>query len=73
MQKLDRPQAAIRAFVQAVTLGPEVPSAWYGLALAYASVGDDVAAQRAGSRLAALDPALAEQLRDAVEQLRVAP
>jgi hypothetical protein len=73
MQKLDRPEAAIGAFTQAVTLGPEDPSAWYGLALAYATVGDAAASQRAGSRLADLDPALAVQLREAVGQLRIAP
>ncbi len=39
MQKLDRPDAAVGAYTKAVALGPDVPSAWYGLALAYAAPG----------------------------------
>ena len=73
MQKLDRPGAAIGAYTTAVALGPDVPAAWYGLALAYAAVGNAAASQRASSRLAALDQDLAAQLRDAVEQLGVSP
>jgi len=69
MQRLDRPAAAVSAFSEAVALGPDVPSAWYGLALAYAAVGDAAAAQRAGSRLAALDRDLALQLHDEVLRL----
>jgi serine protease Do len=71
MQKLDRPDAAIGAYTEAVALGPEVPSAWYGLALAYAAIGNVVASERAGSRLADLDRNLAAQLRDVVERLGV--
>ena len=46
MQKLDRPDAAIGAYTKAVDLGPDVASAWYGLALAYATVGNAAAATR---------------------------
>ncbi len=73
MQKLDRPAAAVRAYMSAVALGPDVPSAWYGLALAYAAVGDAAASERARSRLADLDGDLAARLHEAVEQLRVSP
>jgi serine protease Do len=73
MQKLDRPEAAIDAFTAAVALGPDVPSAWYGLALAYAAVGNAMASKRAESRLADLDRGLAAQLRAAVERLDVSP
>ena len=69
MQKLDRPAAAVGAYTEAVALGPDVPSAWYGLALAYAAVGNTAAAERAGSRLADLDRELALELRDAVKRM----
>ena len=62
MQKLNRPAAAVGAYTEAVALAPDVASAWYGLALAYAAVGNAVASQRAGSRLADLDRDLAIQL-----------
>jgi len=69
MQRLDRPAAAVGAFNRAIALGPDVPSAWYGLALAYAAVGDVEAAERAGLRLAALDRDLALHLHDEVLRL----
>ncbi len=64
MQKLDRPDAAVDAYTEAVALGPDVPSAWYGLALAYAAAGNAAASERAESRLADLDGDLAAQLHD---------
>ena len=70
MQRLERPAAAVGAYTEAVALGPDVPAAWYGLALAYAAVGDAAASERAGSRLAALDRGLAAQLHDELAQLR---
>jgi tetratricopeptide (TPR) repeat protein len=73
MQRLDRPEAAIGAYTEAVALGPDVPSAWYGLALAYATIGNAVASQRAGSRLADLDRDLAARLHDVIERLGVSP
>ena len=69
MQKLNRPAAAVGAYTEAVALAPDVPSAWYGLALAYAAVGNAVASQRAGSRLADLDRDLASQLHIEIERL----
>ena len=71
MQKLDRSEAAVGAYTQAVALGPDVPSAWYGLALAYAAVGNVAASKRAESRLADLDRDLAAQLHDALARLAV--
>ena len=71
MQKLGRPEAAVAAYTEAVELGPDVPGAWYGLALAYAVLGDAVGSGRAESRLADLDPALAAKLHDAVERLQL--
>jgi hypothetical protein len=73
MQKLDRPEAAVRAYTSAVALGPEVPSAWYGLALAYAIVGNAAASERAESTLFDLDRDLAAELHDAVRHLAVSP
>jgi serine protease Do len=73
LRKLDRPGAAIGAYTSAVALGPDVPASWYGLALAYAAVGNTVAARQAGSRLADLDRDLAAALRDEVEWLDASP
>jgi serine protease Do len=73
MQKLDRPAAAVGAYSEAVALGPDVPAAWYGLALAYATVGNIPASERAQSRLAALNRDLAARLHDELAQPRVAP
>ena len=73
MQKLDRPAAAVDAYTEAAALGPDVPNAWYGLALAYAALGNTVASKRAESRLADLDRDLVAQLHDAIERLGVVP
>ena len=73
MQKLNRPAAAVGAYTEAVALAPDVASAWYGLALAYAAVGNAVASQRAGSRLADLDHDLATQLHIEIERLGASP
>jgi hypothetical protein len=73
MQKLDRPAAAVDAYTEAAALGPDVPNAWYGLALAYAAVGNTAASKRAESRLADLDRDLVAQLHDAIERLGASP
>jgi hypothetical protein len=41
LQKLNRPGAAVVAFCAALRLAPDDPVAWYGLAFAYAALGDD--------------------------------
>jgi serine protease Do len=73
LQRLDVPQAAVGAYAQAVALAPDVPSAWYGLALAYASVGNIADSLRAQSRLADLDSELEALLREAVARLADSP
>jgi serine protease Do len=73
LRKLDRPGAAIGAYRAAVALGPEVPAAWYGLALAYAAVGNSAASMNAGARLADLDRDLAAALREEVDRMGASP
>jgi hypothetical protein len=69
MQNLGRPEAAVAAYSEAVELGPDVPTAWYGLALAYAVLGNAAGSGRAEARLVDLDPVLAAKLHEAVERL----
>jgi hypothetical protein len=69
MQNLGRPDAAVAAYTEAVELGPDVPTAWYGLAFAYALLGNAAESGSAESRLADLDPALAAKLHEAVQRL----
>ena len=73
MQKLHRPEAAVGAYTRAVALGPDDPSAWYGLALAYAIAGNAAASERAESTLFDLDRDLAAELHDAVKRLGFPP
>jgi len=63
LQMQNRPQAAVAAFVAALGLRPDDPAAWYGLAVAYASMGDEVAARDAEAKLGALDANLAAALK----------
>jgi asparagine synthetase B (glutamine-hydrolysing) len=51
-ERVPGPAAAAGAYTAALALGPDVPSGWYGLALAYAALGNVAASERAGSRLA---------------------
>jgi serine protease Do len=69
LQQLNRQQAAAGAFNAALRLAPHDSSAWYGLALAYAAVGNITASRRAESRLAELDGDLAARLHDEVTRL----
>jgi len=70
LQKLNCPQAAIVAFNDALRLSPDDPAIWYGVALVYASAGDDVALHRAEARLEALDAKLAAELVAQLERLQ---
>lgn len=63
LQKLNRPDAAVAAFNAALRLTPDEPSAWYGLAFAYAALGDDAASRGAQAKLEVLDESLAENLK----------
>jgi serine protease Do len=69
LQQLDRQEAAVGAFTEALRLAPDDSSAWYGLALAYAAVGNVTASRRAEARLAELDGDLAARLHDEVAHL----
>ena len=69
LQQLDRQQAAVGAFTEALRLAPNDSSSWYGLALAYAAIGDLAASRNAESRLAELDGGLAARLHDEVARL----
>ena len=63
LQKLNRPGAAVVAFSAALRLTPDEPSAWYGLAFAYAVLGEEAASQGAQAKLEVLDGGLAEDLK----------
>jgi len=69
LQQLDRQEAAVGAFTAALRLAPDDSSAWYGLALAYAAVGNVAASRHAEARLAELDGELAARLHDEVARL----
>lgn len=62
LQRLYRPQAAVIAFNDALRLHPDDAAAWYGLALAYASTGDEPQLRLAEAKLAGLDKLLADEL-----------
>jgi hypothetical protein len=72
LQKLNRPGAAVIAFDDALRLTPNDPIAWYGLAFAYASLGDEAALRSAQARLGALDEALAADLKVQLSRLQSA-
>ena len=67
LRKMDRNQSAVVSYTEALQIAPNDTRAWYGLALAYAGLGDVAASKRAESTLASFDPALATRLRGEVE------
>jgi len=69
-RKTDRNESAVGSYVEALHIAPNDAQAWYGLALAYASLGDVVASERVESTLAGFDPALATRLHGEIERLR---
>jgi serine protease Do len=69
LQRLNRPRAAVVAFNDALRLTPDNPQAWYGLAFAYASLGDEVALRRAQAKLDALSENLAAALKAGIARL----
>jgi len=68
-QALDRGEAAVQAFEDALRLEPDDPRSWYGLALAYASIGNAVASEEARSVTANLDSELGTSLRDELAEM----
>lgn len=62
LQRLNRPGEAVVAFNAALRLSPGDPAAWYGLAYAYAALGDKAASREAQVKLEALDHGLAADL-----------
>ena len=69
LQRLNRPRAAVVAFNDAIRLTPDDPEAWYGLAFAYASLGDEVALRGAEAKLDALSEHLAAVLKAKIARL----
>lgn len=63
LQKLNRPDAAVVAFNAALRLTPDDPDAWYGLAFAYAALGDETASRGAQAKLEVLNESMATDLK----------
>ncbi|HSC98384.1 MAG TPA: tetratricopeptide repeat protein, partial [Casimicrobiaceae bacterium] len=72
LRALDRGKSAVQAFNEALRLEPDNPLSWYGLALAYASIGDNAASEEAQSIITTLDGDLATSLRDEIARLHAA-
>ncbi|HTS22327.1 MAG TPA: serine protease [Casimicrobiaceae bacterium] len=70
LQRLNQPQAAVAAYTAALRLAPEDALAWYGLALAYAALGDEAASLKAEATLASISEPLAVDLRDRLARPR---
>jgi serine protease Do len=70
LQMLNRPQAAVAAFDAALQLRRDDPLAWYGLAVAYAALGDQAASRVAEAKLDALDESRAAALKAQLAPLR---
>ena len=68
-QALDRGESAVDAFSEALRLEPDNPLCWYGLAVAYASIGNAAASEQAQSVTAKLDSELGSSLRDELAHL----
>ena len=69
-QETHRDESAVEAFSEALRLDPGDATSWYGLGLAYATLGDAVSSREAQAKLSGMDGALAAALRSAIEQLR---
>ena len=68
-RKMDRNASAVVSYSEAMHIAPDDARAWYGLALAYAGLGDAAALKRTESMLAGFDPALATRLHGELEGL----
>jgi hypothetical protein len=69
-QALDLGESAVFAFSEALRLEPNNPLSWYGLALAYASIGNTAASQEAELVTTNLDAELGSSLRDELAHLQ---
>jgi hypothetical protein len=63
LQRLNRPGEAVVAYNAALRLSPDDPVTWYGLASAYAALGDKTASRAAEVKLEVLNPKLAADLK----------
>jgi serine protease Do len=70
LQMLNHPQAAVAAFIAALRLRPDDPIAWYGLALCYATLGDEVALRGAEAKLDVLSESRAAALKARLATMR---
>jgi Flp pilus assembly protein TadD len=61
--KTESAAAAVVAFNAALRLTPDEPSAWYGLAFAYAALGDEAASRSVQAKLEVLDGGLAANVK----------
>ncbi|HEY4139113.1 MAG TPA: trypsin-like peptidase domain-containing protein [Casimicrobiaceae bacterium] len=68
-RKMDRNEFAVFSYIEALHIAPDDARAWYGLALAYAGLGDVAALKRTESMLVGFDPALATRLHAELEWL----
>ena len=68
-QETHRDESAVHAFSEALRLDPGDAASWYGLGLAYATLGDVASSRDAEARLSGMDGTLAAELRSAIEQL----
>lgn len=69
LQRLDRQDAAVGAFTDALRLAPDDPASWYGLASAYAAIGNVAESRRAESKLLELDGDLAARLHQEMQRV----
>jgi hypothetical protein len=69
-QETHHDESAVQAFSEALRLDPGDVTSWYGLGLAYATLGDVDSLEKAEAKLSGMDGTLADALRAAIAQLR---
>jgi len=68
-QETQRGESAVQAFSEALRLDPGDAASWYGIGLAYATLGDVDSSRAAEATLSGMDGVLAADLRAAIELL----
>jgi hypothetical protein len=68
-QETHRVESAVQAFSEALRLEPGNATSWYGIGLAYATLGDVASSREAESALSGMDGVLAAELRAVIELL----